>query len=190
MINLILLSIVFLFIFSNNFKKIENNSEIFISNYITSLTLSISLIGSISLLLIFIGSVKFPIILITLFIFFSYFLLSNTNSNQITNFFKSFKGFFNTFLGKENANKYIVFLLFYLYLLSFGPINHPDATTTYIGYPYQFFMKGKHFIDGGLFQGILGISDFANLAFFQEKSIWLIRTIQAIPIFFYCINFS
>ena len=29
-----------------------------------------------------------------------------------------------------------------------------------------------------------GISDFANLAFFQEKSIWLIRTIQAIPIFF------
>ena len=184
MINLILLSIVFLFIFSSNFKKIENNSEIFISNYITSLTLSISLIGSISLLLIFIGSVKFPLILITLFIFLSYFLLSNTNSNQVTNFFKSCKVFFNTFLGKENANKYIIFLLFYLYLLSFGPINHPDATTTYVGYPYQFFIKGKHFIDGGLFQGILGISDFANLAFFQEKSIWLIRTIQAIPIFF------
>ena len=33
-------------------------------------------------------------------------------------------------------------------------------------------------------QGLLGISDFANLVFFQEKSIWLIRFIQAIPIYF------
>ena len=64
MISLILLSIVFLFVFSNNFKEIENNNEILISNYITSLTCSISLIGSISIGLIFIKSVQFPIIFI------------------------------------------------------------------------------------------------------------------------------
>ena len=154
MINLILLSMIFYLYFLVILRKLKIIAKFLYLITLLLLTLSISLIGSISLLLIFIGSVKFPLILITLFIFFSYFLLSNTNSNQITNF-KSFKGF-QHFLGKENANKYIVFLLFYLYLLSFGPINHPDATTTYIGYPYQFFMKGKHFIDGGLFQGILG----------------------------------
>ena len=183
MINIILLSIVFLFIFSNNFKIVENNNEILISNYITSFTLSISIIGSISLGLIFINSVQFPIIIISLLIFFSYFLIFNINLKNIINFFISWKILLNTFLLKNSFNKFLVFLVFYLYLLSFGPINHPDATTTYVGYPYQFFIKGKHFIDGGLFQGILGISDFANLAFFQEKSIWLIRMIQAIPIF-------
>ena len=72
MINIILFSIVFLFIFSNNFKIVENNNEILISNYITSFTLSISIIGSISLGLIFINSVQFPIIIISLLIFFSY----------------------------------------------------------------------------------------------------------------------
>ena len=183
MINLILLSIVLLFIFSNNFKIVENNNEILISNYITSFTLSIAIIGSISLGLIFAGNVKFPMILVSLFIFLSYFLLTRINSHNVINFFKSCKLFFGASLSKHNLNKYIISLLIYLYLLSFGPINHPDATTTYVGYPYQFFIKGKHFVDGGLFQGILGISDFANLAFFQEKSIWLIRMIQAIPIF-------
>ena len=29
---------------------------------------------------------------------------------------------------------------------------------------------------------MLGIADFANLVFFQEKSVWLIRMVQAIPL--------
>ena len=181
MISFILLSIVFLFVFSNNFKEIENNNEILISNYITSLTCSISLIGSISMGLIFIKSVHFPIILISILIFLSYFLFSNLSSINIKNFSFSCKNFLNIFL-KNNSNKFIFFLLIFLYLLSFGPINHPDATTTYVGYPFQFFLQGKHFIDGGLHQGVLGIADFANLVFFQEKSVWLIRMVQAIPL--------
>ncbi len=183
MISLILLSIIFLFVFSNNFKEIENNNEILISNSITSLTCSIALIGSISLGLIFLKYVEFPIILISIFVFISYFFLSNLRLFNIINFFISCKNFINIFLIKNNILKFIIFLLLYLYLLSFGPINHPDATTTYVGYPFQFFMQGKHFIDGGLHQGVLGVSDFANLAFFQEKSLWLIRMIQAIPLF-------
>ena len=116
--------------------------------------------------LIFIKSVHFPIILISILIFLSYFLFSNLNSINIKNFFlvvRIFKYFF-----KNNSNKFIFFFIF-LYLLSFGPINHPDATTTYVGYPFQFFLQGKHFIDGGLHQGVLGIADFANLVFFQEN---------------------
>ena len=87
MISFILLSFVFLFVFSKNFNEIENNNEILISNYITSLTCSISLIGSISMGLIFIKSVHFPIILISILIFLSYFLFSNLSSRNIKNFF-------------------------------------------------------------------------------------------------------
>ena len=174
MINFILLSIVFLFVFSNNFNEIENNNEILISNYITSLACSISLIGSISMGLFFIKAVNFPIILISIIIFLSYFLFSNLNSINIKNFAYSCMNFSNIFF-ENNSNKFIFFLLIFLYLLSFGPVNHPDATTTYVGYPYQFFLNNKHFIDGGLHQGLLGIADFANISFFQEGTVWLIR---------------
>ena len=70
--------------------------------------------------------------------------------------------------------------MIWLYFISFGPLNHPDSITTYVGYPYQFFLQNKHFIDGGLHQGLLGLSDFANISFLQEKNTWLIRSIQSI----------
>ena len=49
-----------------------------------------------------------------------------------------------------------------------------------MGYPYQYYLKGGFFVDGGLHQGLLGIGDYANLSFIQEKSTWLIRLIQVI----------
>ena len=61
-----------------------------------------------------------------------------------------------------------------------GPINHPDALDYHIGYPYQYWINNKLIIDGGIHQGLLGIGDYANIAFIQEKSIWLIRYIQII----------
>ena len=64
MISLIILTGLFLFILSNNFKSIHKNEELFISNLITALILSISLIGVISISLIFLSSTKLPIILI------------------------------------------------------------------------------------------------------------------------------
>ena len=36
------------------------------------------------------------------------------------------------------------------------------------------------FIDGGMHQGLLGLADYANLAFIQENTIWFIRTVQVV----------
>ncbi|MDC3031261.1 hypothetical protein OA251_00510 [Prochlorococcus sp. AH-716-P08] len=65
-----------------------------------------------------------------------------------------------------------------IYISSIGPINHPDAADYHVGYPYQYFIRGGFFVDGGLTQGLLGLADYSNLAFIQENSSWLIRFIQ------------
>ena len=52
----------------------------------------------------------------------------------------------------------------------------------YVGYPFQYYLRNSHFIDGDLGQGLLGIGDFANITFIQEKSIWLIRVLQYLPL--------
>ena len=66
MISLIILTTLFLFLLSNNFNSIYEKEEVLISNLITSLMLSISTIGSISIGLIFLELTKLPIIYITL----------------------------------------------------------------------------------------------------------------------------
>lgn len=182
MISLIILTILFLFILSNNFKSVFKKKELFISNFITALILSISLIGLISISLIFLRATKLPIILIifSLTIIYSYFY--KINHQNILNFKNSSKLIYEIFSKNFLNSFYIVFLMIWLFFISFGPLNHPDVTTTYVGYPYQFFFQNRHFIDGGLHQGLLGICDFANLSFFQEKNTWLIRSLQAIPI--------
>ena len=52
----------------------------------------------------------------------------------------------------------------------------------YVGYPYQFWKNNSHFIDGNLNQGLMGIGDFANILYFQDKTTWLIRSSQFIPV--------
>ena len=93
----------------------------------------------------------------------------------------------NNVLEKNQKNKFQIILLYFIFFItlfifisSIGPINHPDAADYHVGYPYQYFIKGRFFIDGGLLQGLVGIGDYANLAFIQEKTTWLIRTIQII----------
>ena len=71
-------------------------------------------------------------------------------------------------------------ITFLIFISSIGPINHPDASDYHVGYPYQYFIRGGFFVDGGLHQGLLGIGDYANLSFIQEKNTWLIRTLQII----------
>ena len=75
---------------------------------------------------------------------------------------------------------FIAFILFLIFISSFGPINHPDSADYHVGYPYQYFIRGGLFVDGGDDQGLLGLADYANLAFIQENTIWLIRTVQII----------
>ena len=88
---------------------------------------------------------------------------------------------------KQENSKYqkILFCLCILLLVaisisSIGPINHPDAADYHVGYPFQYFSRGKFFVDGGLHQGLLGIGDYANLAFIQENTNWFIRFVQII----------
>lgn len=89
-------------------------------------------------------------------------------------------------INQENKNKsqtiiYIIFFFVTLIIISsFGPINHPDALDYHIGYPYQYWLRGKFFIDGGFHQAVLGIGDYANLSFIQENNLWTIRTLQII----------
>ena len=89
--------------------------------------------------------------------------------SNILNFLNSIKLFFKIFIENFKDNKLIIFITLWLFFISFGPINHPDTITTYAGYPYQFFLHNKHFVDGGLHQGLLGISDFANISFFKKE---------------------
>tara|TARA_B100000886_G_C20424164_1_gene493068 strand:+ start:502 stop:2283 length:1782 start_codon:yes stop_codon:yes gene_type:complete len=182
MVSLIILTILFLFLLSNNFKSIVNNNEILISNLITSLLLSISLIGIISIGLIFFQLTKLPIILFTLLVTFFYGYFYKLNFYNIGNFKNSLKLIFNIFLNNSRNWIWTILVMLWLYFISLGPINHPDAITTYLGYPKQFYLQNKHFIDGGLHQGLLGLCDFANLSFLQEHNTWLIRSIQSFPI--------
>ena len=182
MISILFLSIINLFILSNNFKFINEKEEVLISNYITAFILSISTVGLISMALIFFELTKLPIYLIILLTTIIYVFFFKIRISNILNFLKSIKLFFKIFLENFKDNKLIIFITLWLFFISFGPINHPDTITTYAGYPYQFFLHNKHFVDGGLHQGLLGISDFANISFFQEGTSWLIRSIQAIPL--------
>ena len=182
MISFILFSILFIFLLSNNFKSISEKEEILISNIITAFILSISIIGIISIGLIFFEKSRIPIFYFAFTSIILYIACGKVGKQNISNFVKSINLIFDIFLSNFKNIKFIIFLIFWLYFISFGPINHPDTITTYVGYPYQFFLNNKHFIDGGLHQGVLGLCDFANLSFIQENNIWFIRSMQSLPI--------
>ena len=78
--------------------------------------------------------------------------------------------------------KLVFLFLFLLLFVSFGPINHSDAANAYVGYPYKFWVKNQHFIDGNLNQGLLGLGDFSNIFYFQDRTIWLIRFTEFLPL--------
>ena len=151
---------------------------------ITSSLFSYSILGLISLIIIHLNKSKFPIVAISSLIF----LLSlffQKNSFETYSKIKNFLLY--EFIKCKNdlknlTQKFYIILISFLVILitlsSFGPINHPDALDYHVGYPYQFWLKGRFFVDGGLHQALMGVGDYANLALIQEKSIWLIRYIQ------------
>ncbi len=175
-----LLSIIILFP-----KKDELTEGNFYSLIFASFSFSHALLGFISLLLITLGLSKIPILIISL-LFVSITFLSNPKNlykvEAINNFLKIeiIEFYKNKISSKfQKVFLYITFILLILiFISSIGPINHPDASDYHVGYPYQYYLKGGLFVDGGLHQGLLGIGDYANLSFIQEKTIWLIRFIQ------------
>ena len=87
------------------------------------------------------------------------------------------KELFSSFSSFPNGIK--IFLALIL-LASIGPINHPDAADYHVGYAFQAFLKGRIINDGGLHLGLVGLGDWAHLAFLQDHTQWLIRTAQAL----------
>ncbi len=166
-------------------KRDEIKEKVFYSLIFSSFSIASLILGSISLSLVLLGFSKFPIFIISFSILFIT-LIKDKNSlkkiDQIKIFLNSEVRSFFLNIKKDNLQGIYFISLSVLFILiissSIGPINHPDSSDYHVGYPYQYFLRGGFFIDGGLTQGLLGISDYANLAYIQEKTIWLIRTSQ------------
>ena len=181
---LLLLCSSLIFIYPNR-KEIKDYSSY--SIIFGALIFAQFLLGFISLLTIHSGHSNFPIVIISIFIL----LISIIKDKNSLDKFYEIKNFlifeFNYFIQKNRTSKtrnlifyFLISILFLIFISSIGPINHPDAADYHVGYPYQYFLRGGFFIDGGNHQALLGLSDYANLAFIQEKTVWLIRPIQII----------
>ena len=164
-------------------KNFKLDSKIY-SLLLTSALFAYSILGFISIGIIYLNRSKFPIFFISIFIFLLTILFNKSSLNQyvkIKNFLvaeiNKFKKDFEV-LKQKNKVLLICFLLIAITISSIGPINHPDSLDYHVGYPYQYWLKGKFFIDGGFHQALMGSGDYANLAFIQEKTVWLIRYLQ------------
>ncbi len=167
-----------------NFQNVNTDSKYL--TYSASLIISFALLGLISLFFIFIKLTFIPLYIILIFLFLI-FILQKHYRYKLTNFCNEFLQeirFLNKFEKYKRTLKLFYTLIFILFILSIGPINHSDTANIYVGYPYKFLIQNSHFIDGNLNQGLMGIGDFANIFYFQEKTTWLIRTSQFIPLFF------
>ena len=185
MISYLLLFFSLLIFLYPNKKKSSNYC--FYSIFFGAFSFAHFILGFISLLLIHTGNSKFPILIITTFILLLTLLKDRQSFNKLSEIKKFLRFEINNLtinnedIKFQNLKVYfIALILFLIFISSFGPINHPDAADYHVGYPYQYFVRGGLFIDGGMHQGLLGLADYANLAFIQENTIWLIRTVQVI----------
>ena len=182
-----MLSLILIFLISSPFLTFRDNlqSSKYIT-YATSLSFSYAILGFLGISSIFLKITYIPIFLILGFLFLI--LLSlKFYREKLFYFFNQFIEEIKYLRNLEKYKKtlgffYIIILL--LLLVSIGPINHSDTANTYVGYPYQFWKNNFHFIDGNLNQGLMGLGDFANIFYFQDKTTWLIRTSQFIPLTF------
>ena len=173
-------------------KYIKSN---LISLILTSILFSYILLGFISLFLISIDQSRFPLLVISSIIliltllkdkkfFYKYIIIWNCLLGEFKYFIYTYK------VKSNNFSSWVIFgLVLLITLSSIGPINHPDALDYHVGYIYQYWLKKGFFVDGGFHQGLLGIGDYANLSFIQERTIWLIRYIQVFSLPFIILFF-
>ena len=168
-------------------KNIYERKSSFYSLIFSSIIFSHISLGFISLILIHLNLSKFPLIIIFSLLFLFLFLRKNNSFQKLLEIKNFLKREWEILKKKNEINNsqksifiFLLILVTFLFLSSIGPINHPDAADYHVGYPYQYYLRGGFFIDGGLHQGLLGIGDYANLSFIQENNIWLIRSIQII----------
>ncbi len=166
-------------------KNYDSQKDSLYSLIFSSIIFSHISLGFFSLILIHLNLSRFPLIIFCFFILIISLLRRDRSIEKLFEI-KIFLKKEVEFLIKSNQSNnfkkslFILLLILLAFILfsSIGPINHPDAADYHVGYPYQYFVRGRFFIDGGLTQGLLGIGDYANLSFIQEKNIWLIRFIQ------------
>ena len=182
-------SLIFISLLVSLFPKdIAKNNENFIYVLLfSSFSISHLILGAISLLFVHLNITNFPILNIATLIFLISLIFSKRVIDKISKIIKFISCELNKSIDKtqnsmpQRITFYIILLItFLIFISSIGPINHPDASDYHVGYPYQYFIRGGFFIDGGLHQGLLGIGDYANLSFIQEKTTWFIRTLQII----------
>jgi hypothetical protein len=157
------------------------------SKYITlatSIAFSYACLGFLGMLIVFLKLTYIPIFFVLSLIFFYLLTKKSYKENLYSLYFQLKKEIiYISHLGRyEKTLKIFFFILILLFLVSIGPINHSDTANIYVGYPYQFWKNNSHFIDGNLNQGLMGIGDFANIFYFQDKTTWLIRSSQFIPV--------
>ncbi len=180
MISLILTFLIFcpFFTFRDNL-----NASKYIT-FATSLTFAYASLGFLGICITFLKLTQIPLSLICLFVFLTL-LFKNSYRDKLFYFFNQFK---EEIIYLRNLEKYkktfgiFCLIILLLFIVSFGPINHSDTANIYVGYPYQFWKNNSHFIDGNLNQGLMGLGDFANIFYFQDKTTWLIRTAQFITV--------
>tara|TARA_Y100001968_G_scaffold332087_1_gene389007 strand:+ start:905 stop:2701 length:1797 start_codon:yes stop_codon:yes gene_type:complete len=168
----------------------EINEEDSLVRISTAAIFALSLQGLFCLLLSYINLTRFPVIILALVSLLLVYIYNNgTLFSSVKITFSHLKDDINKFLIPETAinsknifKLLILLIIIGLYLVSVGPINHPDSTDYHYGYPYQIWLRNGFFIDGGLHQPLLGISEYAYIAFIQERTIWFIRTTQALLI--------
>lgn len=182
MISTIISFLYFVFLIAEFLEFSDEKTKIY-SIFATSLIFAVASNGLVAMLFVALKITYIPIFLIQLIIFFAfvdikkYKKIISELSNKLLSDLLDIKSNY----GKD-FYRIILLILFLLFCVCFGPINQSDTVNYYVGYPFQFFQRNSHFVDGDLGQGLLGIGDFGNLAFIQEKSIWLIRVSQYLPL--------
>ncbi len=182
MISILISFLYFVYLFSDYLDASRDENQQY-GIFAASLIFSVASNGLISMLLIATQIVYLPIFFIQFIIF-----MVVVDIRKFKEIFLKFFGLFFYDLSNikyEYSKKFIILIsliLILLFLASLGPINQSDTVNYYVGYPYQYYLRNAHFVDGDLGQGLLGIGDFANITFIQEKSIWLIRVSQYLPL--------
>ncbi len=189
-----MISLIFTFLIISPFLIFENkDSESVYLTFASSLSFSYATLGFLGFIFVFLKLTFLP-----LFLFLIIILLALTSITTYRNklnylFEKSLKEIkcINKLENYKKSKKFFYLILLLLFIVSIGPINHSDTANIYVGYPYKFWIENAHFIDGNLNQGLMGIGDFANIFYFQERTTWLIRTAQFLPLiilFFYMLK--
>lgn len=180
----IFLGFLFFLLQLTNTKELDDDCESIYSIFAISYMLSIAASGLIGLAFTFLKLTFIPLNLIySIFILFT--LAKIESKKRLIDYIKKWKTELINIrnLYKNTLYLKVIYALICLIIVaSIGPINSHDAINYYVGYPYKFWLRNSLFIDGDMHQGLLGVSDFANIFYFQDHTIWLIRLTKIIPI--------